>query len=225
VLSASLDRTSMRNHYYVFFFIFLLTNCGGANNPKGYYIETESHYDTVDGISKLSGQILRLRRKSDNLIFTETTKINNYNDDMKLLLVTGISKKDGLKVFSLDSIFYDERGNDTLKLTYIFIKDKWNLRQYTIKKFRSDNQIFYFRTERIDDSSGFQKNIFYSYDNQNRLIAETEYECLKPRDCDSTIKKRHFYSLSNKTDSIQLFYWKNQRWEYRRTYDRTNNGR
>lgn len=210
------------NKFLGFIFIALLiTNCNSSEVPKGFFIETENRYDTINGKAELSGQILRLRRNSDSLVFTEMLKVNNYNDDYKILLITGISKKDGLKEFLLDSIFYDNQKNDTLKRSYVFRNDNWELTQYFFKSFRQDNQIEYFKTERPNDSIKYRKEIFYTYDRLNRLTAETEYECRIHSTCDSTYKKLYFFNSENKIDSTQYYIWQNTNWIYRQTFVKT----
>jgi hypothetical protein len=215
----------MSKFFGLFFIVLLITNCNSSKVPKGYFVETENRYDTINGKAELSGQILRLRRSSDSLVFTETVKVNNYNDDYKIFLMTGIAKKDGLKEFSLDSIFYDNKKNDTLKRSYIFRNDCWKLTQYFFKSFRQDNQIEYFKTERPNDSAKYRKEIFYAYDILNRLTVETEYECPKYSTCDSTYRKLYFRNSDNKIDSTQYYIWQNANWIYRRTFFKTKNGR
>jgi hypothetical protein len=203
----------------------LITCCNSSKVPKGFFLETENRYDTINGKAELSGQILRLRRNSDSLVFTEMVKVNNYNDDYKVFLMTGIAKKDGLKEFLLDSIFYDNQKNDTLKRSYVFRNDHWKLTQYIFKSFRHGNQIEYFKTERPNDSIKYRKEIIYTYDSLNRLTVETEYECPGHSTCDSTYKKLYFLNSNNKIDSTQYYKWQNNNWIYRRTFVMKKNGR
>jgi hypothetical protein len=161
----------------------------------------------------------------DSLLYSEMTKLSNYNDDYKIFLLTGIEKKDGLKEFLLDSIFYDSQNNDTLKRCYIFRDNEWKLKQCFSKSFRLDRQLNYFKTERPNDLVKYKREIFYWYDSLNRCNTETSFECSKNRICDSIRKKIYFLSLSNKIDSTQYFYWKENIWVYDYTNVRAEKGK
>ncbi len=205
--------------------IFTLLGCNSNSISQSVTVETESKYDTVRNEKVLSGQIVRSFRSSDRKLLAELTKVNNYNDDYKLTLITGFTKKDGLSDFLLDSLFYDKNGNMTLKKSYVKRNGTWVQKQYSQSTYRPDNQIAHFKTERLNEKKTFSKQVFYSYNEQGKLISETEYECSDYHPCDSSFKKQYFYNQNGKQDSTKFFTWSDKNWVFRRTFGKTKNGR
>jgi hypothetical protein len=200
------------NKMKYWFIIILLTGCSRITNSDNYYIETEDKLGKVNDIQEVIEQVSRTFRKSDKRLIAELTKVYNHNDDYKVLLTTGLKKENGLSNYLLDSIFYDSRGNDTLKINYVHRNSTWLKNQVYIKRFRPDNQISYFKTERFNDKNRFLKEIFYTYTNHSKLESETEFECSVIVSCDSLYKKVYYYDTVNKFDSTASFFWRDKNW-------------
>lgn len=176
-------------------------------------VNVEEQYDTIDGERQVVSQTLKTIRISDSLPIAILTKVSNYNNDSRLQHLTGLTKENGLHDYLLDSLYYDKLGNDTLKKSFVHIDNKWLLAQVSYKKFRSDNQVSYFMTERsLQKESYFKKEIFYSYNTEGSIITETEVECHLQTDCDSIFKKKYIYAPFGKLNSTVSYIWKNNEW-------------
>ena len=211
VLPAISSYNLMRQLYQILFF-FLLTSSGCAQ--KNNFIEkVDNKYEVVDEKKQLVGQIVKQLRQKDSLPVTILTKVFNYEDDTRLKYLTGFSKKDGLQPYLVDSIFYDLNGNDTMTKSFARLNNAWQPIQLFYKRFRSDNKVDYFMTERsFKKDYYFKKEIFYLYNDNGKLLSETEAECRQRNNCDSTFKKQYIYSENGKVDSIISFSWKNNSW-------------
>ena len=78
-------------------------------------------------------------------------------------------------------------------------------------KFRLDNAVYYSKMERHNDPK-FTNETFYTYNEAGKVIAETEYRCSVKSPCDSTYKKRYYYSATQHLDSAVNFTWQNKKW-------------
>jgi hypothetical protein len=176
-------------------------------------METENKYDSSDGQKLISGQIVRTYRSSDKKQISELKRIINYNDDIKIKSMTGLSKKDGLSDYLLDSMFYDGSGNMIMQKTYVKTKGKWIQRQYFKRSYSGDIQPKYSKAE-ANDKKPVSKDVYYRYNDQGWLLSETEVECVGNGRCDSSLKKQYFYNSSGKRESAKSFVWTDRKWIY-----------
>lgn len=199
------------------FLLFLIASCN--LDKKTFIIQIENQYDTIDGKKQIVSQEIKTLRSVDSLPITILTKISNYKNDTRLKYLTGQSKENGLQDFLLDSIYYDKFGNDTLKKSFVRINNKWQQAQSFFKKFRTDNQIRYFMTERPFKKDYYSKReIFYLYNKKRQILTETETECsilnagFSRCVCDSIFKTKYFYSQTGILDSTVSYMWLDDKW-------------
>jgi hypothetical protein len=110
-------------------------------------VKTENRYELVDGKREVVEQVIKHLTKSDNKPISRLTRVFNYNSDVRIEQLTGLTKDKGLQDYLLDSIYYDSKGNDTLIVHFVHL-GKWHRTQRTRKKFRTDNRIEHLITER-----------------------------------------------------------------------------
>jgi hypothetical protein len=198
--------------YSTILLLTLLTVSCNSDKEK-YIIQTEDQYDTIDNKKEIVSQTIKTLRISDSLPIAILTKVSNYNNEIRLKYLTGLNKEDGLQEYLLDSLYYDNFGNDTLKKSFVQLDNNWQLAQTFYKKFRADNQVSYFMTERpFKKDYYFKKEIFYAYNNAGNILTETEVECRLKNECDSIFKKKYIYNVPGKLDSTISYIWKNNEW-------------
>jgi hypothetical protein len=178
-----------------------------------FFLKTEEKYEIVDGKKEIASETIKTLRVSDSLPVVILTKVSNYGNDARMQYLTHLTKEDGLQDYLLDSIYYDKFGNDTLKRSYVCIGKNWQPAQISRKQFRPDKQVNHLMTERpFKQNSYFRKEIFYSYNDNGKIISETELECTEKTVCDSTFKINYLYNLSGNNDSTVSYIWKNNEW-------------
>jgi hypothetical protein len=188
--------------------IILTASC---KSDSEYTIKVEDRHEIVDGKKEIVGQVVQSLRKLDNKPISKLTRVFNYDNDLRIQQLTGLTKDKGLNDYLLDSIYYDSRGNDTLKVSYVHM-DKWHRTQITRKEFRADNKIEYFITERNIERHPYSKlEIFYKYSSTGQILSETEFECSQIIDCDSLYKKIFIHDSNGGIDSI-MYMWAHNNW-------------
>jgi len=185
-----------------------------CNMNKGDFItKIEEQYETIEGREQIVSQTITTLRVSDSLPISVLTKVSNYSNDYRLQYLTELSKENELQDYLQDSIYYDKFANDTLKKSFVYLDNRWQLTQIFHKKFRADKQVSYFMTERpFEKNSYFKKEIFYTYNSSGKVLTETEVECLQRTDCDSIFKKEYVYDVTGKLDSTISYIWINDEW-------------
>jgi hypothetical protein len=190
--------------------LFALLQVGGSKEEL--YSKTEDSYEVVDGNKELVGQTIITFRKSDNNPRVKLIRIFNYKDDPRIYQLSGLKKENGLSDYTLDSIYYDKRGNDTLKVSYISVGGKWIKTMSYKMRFRPDNAVYYSKMERHNDPK-FTNETFYSYNGAGKVTRETEYRCSVKSPCDSTYKKLYYYNAAQHLDSMVNFTWESKKWQ------------
>jgi|GEM_PF-3059932 hypothetical protein len=190
--------------------LFALLQVGGSKEEL--YSKTEDSYEVVDGNKELVGQTISTFRKSDNNPRVKLIRIFNYKDDPRIYQLSGLKKENGLSDYTLDSIYYDKRGNDTLKVSYISVGGKWIKTMSYKMRFRPDNAVYYSKMERHNDPK-FTNETFYSYNGAGKVTRETEYRCSVKSPCDSTYKKLYYYNAAQHLDSMVNFTWESKKWQ------------
>ncbi|GIL23893.1 MAG: hypothetical protein BroJett042_24060 [Bacteroidota bacterium] len=219
-LPAILKDDIVRQFNIILFLTLLNVSCN-LDKDK-FIIQTENQYETIEGENQIVSQTIRTLRLTDSLPIAILTKVWNYNSDIRLKYLTGLSKEDGIQDYLLDSIYYDKVGNDTLKKSFVYLDKNWQPAQTFYKKFRADKQVSYFMTERpFKKNHYFKKEIFYLYNNAGSILTETEVECHQIDECDSIFKKQYIYNSTDKLDSTISYIWKDGKW----TEFRKKNGR
>lgn len=193
--------TIMRKN--LLFLLVFLSSCNFAED--GYYTKTTTKNELVDNKPVVVSEKIETFRMSDHKRTAVLTKVFNYDDDIKIKTLTGLTKKDGLQNYLLDSIFYDKMGNDSLKKCFVFIDKQWQLTQIFIQKFDQNNKIIFYMTERpFSGMQYYKKEIYYKYNSFGKILSETEFEC-NQNTCDSIFKKEYIYNSENKLEK-QIFY-------------------
>jgi hypothetical protein len=190
--------------------LFALLQVGGSKEEL--YSKTEDSYEVVDGNKEFVGQTISTFRKSDNNPRVKLIRIFNYKDDPRIYQLSGLKKENGLSDYTLDSIYYDKRGNDTLKVSYISVGGKWIKTMSYKMRFRPDNAVYYSKMERHNDPK-FTNETFYSYNGAGKVTRETEYRCSVKSPCDSTYKKLYYYNAAQHLDSMVNFTWESKKWQ------------
>ena len=191
--------------------IFLIASCSVDEN--GFIVQSENQYEIINGKNILVGQVIRTLRISDSLPVAVLTKVSNYQNDTRIQYMTGLTEKDGIQNYLLDSLYYDETGNDTLKKSFVHQNKKWQPTQIFYKKFGKYNRVTYFMTERPYKKDRYsKKEIFYSYNSDGNIATQTEFECLTITDCDSVFKERYIYDPTGEVDSTVSYIWENNEW-------------
>ena len=190
--------------------LFALLQVGGSKEEL--YSKTEDSYEVVDGNKELVGQTISTFRKSDNNPRVKLIRIYNYKDDPRIYQLSGLKKENGFSDYTLDSIYYDKRGNDTLKVSYISVGGKWIKTMSYKMRFRPDNAVYYSKMERHNDPK-FTNETFYSYNGAGKVTRETEYRCSVKSPCDSTYKKLYYYNAAQHLDSMVNFTWESKKWQ------------
>ena len=202
---------SMKQITPLVFFILLTT--ASCSQNKNWIVLTNDKYEIVDGKKQIVAQTVKMLRRTDSMAIKIVTKIFNYENDTRLRYSTGLSKQDGLQDYLMDSIFYNSKGNDTLKKSFVRLNNKWQPTQIFYKRFRFDNQVDYSMTERpFKEGYYFKKEIFYLYNDKAKLLTETEVECRQKNSCDSTLRRQYLYNSSDKLDSTFSYSWRNGNW-------------
>jgi hypothetical protein len=210
----------MRQFITILFLTLLTVSCN--SDEEKLIIQTENQYDTIDGKNQIVSQLIKTLRMTDSLPISILTKVSNYDNDIRLKYLTGLSKENGLQDYLLDSIYYDKIGNDTLKKSFVRFEKNWQPAQTFHKKFTPDKQVSYFMTERpFKIDSYYKKEVFYVYNDAGKVLAEIEVECQKRNYCDSIFKKKYVYNETGRLDSTISYIWKNNEW----TEFKKNNGR
>ena len=188
--------------------LFLAASC---KSESEYNIKTEDRYEVVDGKRELVEQVVQTFRKLDNRPVSKLTRVSNYDNDIRIEQLTGLTRDKGLREYLLDSIYYDSKGNDTLKIGYVHLGD-WQRTQITRKTFRADGKVEYFVTERTaGGNTHFKKEIFYKYSPAGEILSETEFECSLLVKCDSLYKKTFRYDPNGGVDSV-MYSWAEKKW-------------
>jgi hypothetical protein len=204
------DTVMKRISTIILFAVLTLPSCSQKPNS---ITQIENKHEIVDGKKQIVGQTIKTLRQGDSLPIKVITKIFNYENDLRLKYTTGLSKEDGLQEYLMDSIFYDNNGNDTMKKSFVRLSNNWQPTQIFYNRFRSDNKVDYFMTERpFKQGYYFKKEIFYTYYDKGNLFTETEVECRQRNVCDSTFKRKYFYNSSGKLDSTLLYSWRHSSW-------------
>lgn len=193
----------------IFLFVLIQVNRSGKEE---FYSKTDESYEVVDGSKEMVGQTISTFRKSDNNLAAKLVRVFNYNNDPRIYQLTGLKKENGLSDYTIDSIYYDQRGNNTLKVSYISIGGKWVKTMSYRTKFNPDNSVMYSKMERHNDPK-FTNETFYSYNKAGKVTRETEYRCSVKFPCDSTYKKVYYYNSGQLLDSIADFTWENKKWQ------------
>ena len=194
------------------FFILLFTLIQAKGGKEELYSKTEESYEVVDGNKELVGQTISTFRKSDNSLRVKLIRIYNYKDDPRIYQLSGLKKENGLSDYTLDSIYYDKHGNDTLKVSYISIGGKWVKTMSYKMRFGPNNMVYYCKMERHSDPK-FTNETFYTYNDAGKVTRETEYRCSVKSPCDSTYKKLYYYNAVQHLDSMVNFTWENKKWQ------------
>ena len=180
----------------------------------GFLTLTESRNELVDNKFQIVSQTIKTLRISDRLPIAVLTRVSNYNNDIRLKHLTGLTKEDGLQDYLLDSIYYDKMGNDTLKKSFICTAKQLKLTQISRKKFRENKQVVYYMTERhFNKDSYYKSEIYYKYNPDGLILSETDCESMNKTDCDSISKKEYIYSSTKKLDKEISFIWKGNKWK------------
>jgi len=200
--------------FTIILFLTLLTVLAvSCNSDEGTFTQTEDQYEIIDGKKQIVSQTIKTLRKTDSLPVVILTKVSNYNNDVQMKYLTGLSKEDGLQNYLLDSIYYDKFGNDTLKMSFVHLNNNWQPAQIFYKEFTDDKQVSYFMTERpFKKDHYFKREVFYIYNNQGNILTETEVECHRKNKCDSIFKKKYVYNSANQLDSTIFYTWRNNEW-------------
>ena len=189
----------------------LVFACNEDNNR--FIIQTKDQYDTINGENRLVAQIIKTLRVSDSLPIVILTRVSNYHNDIRARHLTGLTEEDGIQNYLMDSVYYDGRGNDTLKQSFVYLHEEWQSTQVFHKRFREDGQVSYFMTERpYKKDHYFKQEIFYSYNNDGSISTETEVECFTKTDCDSVFREEFIYNFVGDIDSTVLYLWEDGRW-------------
>jgi len=183
-----------------------------ACNKNGLY-QTENipTFKIIDGRKELVGQKIKTFELPAKRLQSELTQIYNYNADARLESL-GCFKKDGLKDYLLDSVFYDAIGNDTLKISFLMKDKKWTKVQSVKKRYNHEGHIEYLVAESLKGTPAYKKETFSKYNKSGLLSSETEFECYDIVGCDSTFKKMYYYNSKGILDSIVAYKWKNREW-------------
>jgi hypothetical protein len=193
--------------------VIIFTSC---NVDKGTILTiTESKNELVDNKIQVVSETIRTLRISDRLPIAVLTRVFNYNNDIRLKYLTGLTKKDGLQNYLLDSIYYDKMGNDTLKRSYIYIAKQWQPTQIFRKEYNKTNHVVHYLTERpFGKDNYYKREIFYKYNANGQILSETECECTNRKStCDSTSKKEYIYSSTKQLDKKIIFIRKGNKWK------------
>jgi hypothetical protein len=194
-------------------FALVLTLMISCKSGDQFKIITEDSVRVIGNKREVIEQIVQTLRKSDNKPIAKLTRLCNYDDDIRIKYLTGLSKENGLQDYLLDSIYYDANGNDTLKESFVRIDNKWMKSQFYRKTFRADNQVQYFVTERHPEGrTMYKREIFYKYSDLGNILSETEFECSEMVSCDSLSKKLFFYNSKGAVDSTVSYVWFDKRW-------------
>lgn len=209
-----LQLSKMKN--YLIIFILIISGCSVEQSEIKIDNTKEFRFDTIPTIaieeSILTNQEILKIRLSDNKVVSRLEQVNNYDNDIKIRLLTGYTKEDGLMDFLKDSTYYDSNGNDTLTEMYRKRKNEdWTKVQFIRKSYDLNQNLTYLCSQRTD-SSNFKQEHFFKYENQ-LLTSETVFECSKMVKCDSIYKDIHYYDSNNTLDSTQHFIWKEDKWE------------
>ena len=192
--------------------ILLLTILQAGRGKEELYSKKAQSFEVVDGNKELVGETISTFRKSDDVLRVKLTRIFNYKDDPRIYQLSGLKKENGLSDYTLDSIYYDKRGNDTLKVSYISVGGKWVKTMSYKMRFRPDNAVYYSKMEKHNDPR-FTNETFYNYNAAGKVTRETEYRCSVKAPCDSTYKKVYYYNPSQQLDSMANFTWENKKWQ------------
>jgi hypothetical protein len=184
-----------------------------CNTDKNKFIVlTDDQYKKIDEKNIIVFQVKRTLRASDSLPVSTLTKVFNYNNDTQTHYLTGLRKEDGLQDYLLDSVYYDSMGNDTLTRMFIYLNNRWQPIQIFRRKFRPDNQIVYFLSERpYQKGKYYKKETNYRYNTAGRKVIQAEFECFN-ESCDSIYKKEYVYNLAGHLDSTISYQWENNEW-------------
>lgn len=187
--------------------LLILIYCCKSDNEL--IIQTENQYEKIDGKRQIVSQTIKTLRKKDRLPIAILDKVYNFNNDIQINYLTGLSKKDGLSDYLLDSFFYDNFGNDTLIKSFVHLENKWHPTQITYKIYSPNKKMCYYMSERpFNKNNYFKMEKYYTYNQDDKILSETEVECRMGGDCDSTFKKRYIYNSSNQLDSTISYIWK-----------------
>lgn len=105
--------TIMNKGFIAILLIYLFSACNLVVENR---IETEILSDTLEkGKIRITEYKKVYKAESDTLLCI-ITSVNNKDDDLKTFYLTGISAKDGLKKWLVDSFFYNVDNFDTIKL-------------------------------------------------------------------------------------------------------------
>jgi hypothetical protein len=179
---------------------FLLFGCQNAEYETSIELRTEK----ING-STCSLRVTKTIRKFDGKVIAELKQLSNFENSKSIMEHMGIQKSDGFVEISVDSVFYNDQGYDTLKNEYSKQNDIWKKRIILIKKYNRDNQIFFYNIKYL--FNGIDRKTIYTYNSANQLESEIQIEKE-----DSIYKKKYFLS-KNKIDSVSEFIYKGGFWE------------
>jgi hypothetical protein len=189
--------------------IIVFTSCSQTNDE--FKTVEETKYENINGEKTAVSQTVKTIRLNDNQPISILTRISNHTDDSRIKYLTGQTSKDGLKDYLLDSLFYNEKGKDTLKKSFVRLDTIWQPTQLFKKKYNDYDSLSYWETERpFKENHYYRRGIYYSYDSAKRLISKTEFECINRQKCDSILKT--VYDYSNNRPEQWRYLYKNDSW-------------
>jgi hypothetical protein len=198
--------------YILFNIILGVILLGCSNSNEEFKTVKETKYQNIKGNKVATEEIVKIIRTSDDQPISILTRISNYSNDSRIKYLTGQSVEDGLQDYLLDSIYYNQRGNDTLKKSFVKLNSIWQPSQLFKKKYNDYDSVVYWVTERpFKPNHYYKREIFYKYNASKKLIAKTEFECMDRQRCDSILKT--IYEYSNGDSEEKLYIYTNDEWK------------
>ncbi|PWJ40805.1 hypothetical protein [Sediminitomix flava] len=194
-------------------YLFICMCIGFACTKQAYKIVTDNEYELVEEEKTLVKQTIKKVNKSDGRAVAVLTKYYNYNNDLRVKLLTGLTKEQGLSDFQLDSLYYDEQGNTIRKVNFLFKKGRWVKASILEKKYDDKQQLIYESKEGAKGILIVKNEKYHRYNLEGKLISTSEMECTPTTGCDSLSKVEYVYSTQEQPDTVFNYIWKEDNWK------------
>ena len=137
---------------------------------------------------------------------------NNPSNDSHIALISGIKETDSLILYSVDSLFYNLKGYDTIRKTYKKSNSKWIKNVVESKKYNTSDSLTYLKVELIQQNGLVEE--FKKYNKEGNPLSITRYECnFRKNGCDSIFKEKFIYNKSGELKYSVEEVWKENKWQ------------
>ena len=188
--------------------LFIILGCNEKIKFKTIILNS---VDTLEnGMIRVSKEVLIYNLDNKKLI-TKKYSSNNPDNDPFIFLKTRLTDKDSISLHTIDSLFYNKNGFDSITNTYKLNSKKWKKEYALSTKYNKFDSITKLLSTFFDQDAKIE--VFTKYDENKNKLSVTRYECnMSTKGCDSIYKELYFYDKNGKFKYSVRKFWKDHEW-------------